>query len=237
LKNSSKEILKIFAAGFIDRYRLYRQKKHLASQFPSVRFIGDAFADDSCCFEENVTVGVETRLTSCKVGRYTYFSNHTFLNNCNVGAFCSIGPNVHAGLGIHPTRQFVTTHPSFYSPNPLVHSGNFHKMDQYSDHQPINLGNDIWIGHSSILLDGISVGSGAIIGAGAVVTKDVEPYAVVGGIPARLIRKRFDDHQIDFLLSFRWWEKDDAWLHRYGHLFNDIELFVNFFSQPSRSTR
>ena len=72
----------------------------------------------------------------------------------------------------------------------------------------ITLGNDVWVGFEAVILSGVTIGDGAIIGARAVVTKDVEPYTIVGGVPARVIRRRFDDETIEKLLRFRWWDKD-----------------------------
>lgn len=70
------------------------------------------------------------------------------------------------------------------------------------------IGNDVWIGHRATIMPGVKVGDGAIIASNATVTKDVEPYAIVGGNPARLIRKRFSDEQIERLLSIKWWDWD-----------------------------
>lgn len=72
----------------------------------------------------------------------------------------------------------------------------------------ITLGNDVWVGFEAVILSGVTIGDGAIIGARAVVTKDVEPYTIVGGVPARVIIRRFDDETIEKLLRFRWWDKD-----------------------------
>ena len=81
----------------------------------------------------------------------------------------------------------------------------------------ITLGNDVWVGFEAVILSGVTIGDGAIIGARAVVTKDVEPYTIVGGVPARVIRRRFDDETIEKLLRFRWWDKDRDFIKR--HIF------------------
>ena len=84
----------------------------------------------------------------------------------------------------------------------------------------------MWIGANVTILDGITIGDGAISGAGSVVTRDVPPYAIVGGTPARIIRFRFTDEEIRFLLKFRWWDKDQTWIRENGELFEDIKLFM-----------
>ncbi len=124
-----------------------------------------------------------------------------------MGLYCSIGPSVLSGYGEHPTH-LLSTSPLFYLPsNPfdvsLATSNPFSLGDK-----SVEVGSDVWIGAKSVLRNGISVGPGAVIGAGAVVTKDVAPYCIVGGVPARVIRTRFDDVIIERLLKLRWWEYD-----------------------------
>ena len=88
------------------------------------------------------------------------------------------------------------------------------------------IGNDVWIGHGAVLLAGVKVGDGAVIAAGAVVTKDVEPYAVVGGVPAKTIRYRFPAEQIEKLLTLRWWERPESTLRRLALLASDPNAFI-----------
>ena len=89
----------------------------------------------------------------------------------------------------------------------------------------IEIGNDVWIGDSAIIMDGVKIGDGSIIAAGAVVTKDVPPYAIVGGVPAKIIRYRFDEDDINFLLELSWWEKDKKWIKENAEKFSDIRNF------------
>ena len=93
-----------------------------------------------------------------------------------------------------------------------------------------HIGNDVWIGLNATILDGVTIGDGAIVAAGAVVTKDVPPYAVVAGVPAKIIKYRFTESQIDFLLKFRWWEKDRKWIQQNYKRFQDIESFIEAYS-------
>ena len=89
------------------------------------------------------------------------------------------------------------------------------------------IGNDVWIGQGTKLLNGIKIGNGAIIAAGSIVVKDVPSYSIVGGTPAKIIKMRFSQAQIDYLESFKWWDKSNSWLKAHCDFFDDIELFQN----------
>ena len=91
------------------------------------------------------------------------------------------------------------------------------------------IGNDVWIGANVVIMNEISVGDGAVIGAGSIVTKDVPPYAIVVGSPARIIRYRFEKEEIEFLLNFRWWDKDSNWIKDNYLKFNNIKEFKKEF--------
>ena len=85
------------------------------------------------------------------------------------------------------------------------------------------IGNDVWIGHSAKILEGVTIGDGAIIATGAVVAEDVSPYSIVGGVPAKKIKNRFSDEDIEFLMNLKWWEKDLDWIKKYAAYFESID--------------
>jgi acetyltransferase-like isoleucine patch superfamily enzyme len=151
------------------------------------------------------------------LGNYIYISDGTKITNASIGNFCSIGPNVKIGGGMHPTN-LISTFPSFYSVQKQCQV-TFVKKNQFEEKGNVEIENDVWIGQNVIIMDNVKICNGSIIGAGAVVTKDVEPYSIVGGVPAKLIRKRFLDKEINQLLSTKWWEKDDLWLKENHELF------------------
>jgi acetyltransferase-like isoleucine patch superfamily enzyme len=121
--------------------------------------------------------------------------------NLKIGKFCSFGPDVTILLGHEHKTEYVTTFP--FNLLFKVDHLNFHGTRSKGD---VVIGNDVWVGFNALILSGVQVGDGAVIGANAVVSKDVEPYSIVAGNPAVLIRKRFDDETVKALLRIKWWD-------------------------------
>lgn len=179
--------------------------------------------DSQLC--EAVSIGPHTKLKLVSVGRYSYIANHVELNNVEIGSFCSLGPKVLNHLGNHPARTFVSTSPAFYMPEAPIPS--FATIETFSSYGgKVKIGHDVWIGAEVLLMDGITIGNGAIVAARSVVSRDVPPYAIVGGVPARLIRFRFDEKIIQQLETFQWWNRDIEWIKDNVNNFQDISRFV-----------
>ncbi len=174
---------------------------------------------------EAVKIGPYTKLESVSVGRYSYISGHAELNNVEFGSFCSIGSRLMNHLGNHPSRTFVSTSPVFYMPNAPVPS--FSEKETFPSYGgKVKIGNDVWIGQEVLLMDGVTIGNGAIVAARSVVSRDVPPYAIVGGVPAKLIRYRFDEETIQQLGSFQWWDKEIEWIKSNVDAFQEISRFI-----------
>lgn len=196
----------------------------------NVRLYAKVIFNQQTQFEGYNSVGTHTYILDSSIGRYTYIASNTWLNNTSIGRFCSIGQNVRVVNAMHPTRDFVSIHPVFFSTAKQA-GVTFVDENLFEEHASIDgkaliIGNDVWIGNNVTLLGGIKVGDGAVIGTGAVVTKDVSPYAIVGGVPARVIRYRFTKKQIEILETLRWWEKDDEWLKKHAKEFKNVESFT-----------
>lgn len=193
------------------RWALFRRKQ-LASKLSGFWASARSYATPDCIFSDNNRIYRRAYLRSTSLGSMTYIAENTVIGFAHIGAFCSIGPNVSlGGLGWHPTDR-LSTHPAFYSPR--LQAGTsfveaYETVDSSKELAQTEVGNDVWIGAGAIVLDGVTIGDGAIIAAGAVVTKDVPPYAIVGGVPAQIIRYRFDINTIHALLQWRWWEMDN----------------------------
>lgn len=191
--------------------------KWLVSRRQNIKKIGSsahwsAYIDSKTELAGNNKFGKWTHINDSKIGRHTYVVNARIVN-AQIGAFCSIGPEVSiGGLGSHPI-SWLSTHPAFYSTR--QQSGKtFALTDLFDELKPNKIGNDVWIGAKALILDGVNIGDGAIVAAGTVVTKDVPPYAIVGGVAAKVIRFRFDPEVIDALLKWQWWNLPDEVLAR-----------------------
>ena len=162
----------------------------------------------------------------------------------NIGRFTSIAPFVRCNSGVHPYKlPYVTTSPSFYSLN-LNHSQNgstFAKQQMFKEHMfvdndnkwIVNIGHDCWIGEHVFMVGGVTVNNGAVVLAHAVVTKDVPPYAIVGGIPAKVIGYRYDEETIAFLLKKCWWNNEIKWFEKHWMLLNDMNLLKAYYGEKT----
>lgn len=175
------------------------------------------------------------------IGPHSYFLGSmgygTYLNNnccivANIGRFTSIAPHVRSSNGVHPyTYPFATTSPMFYSTKKQCGSTFANKM-MFQEVAPLaTIGNDCWIGENVFFAGNLTIGDGAVVLAGAVVTKDVPPYAVVGGVPAKVLKYRYSKADIQFLLEHKWWNKDIEWLKENWESLTDIGKLKKLLSE------
>lgn len=177
---------------------------------PTVKLHGKV-AINNVTFGKYNHIHINSILNDVKLGDFTYIANNCCIQGTKIGKYSCIGPNVQIGLGEHPSRQFISIHPVFYSTRAQV-GVTFADKDYFEEQKNTIVGNDVWIGASAVISGGVNIGNGAIVASNAVVTKDIPAYAVVAGVPARIIRYRFKEDEIRTLQDLSWWDKDPAFL-------------------------
>ena len=173
---------------------------------------------------KNVKIYKPSFINKTEIGDYTYISTNANISVTKIGKFCSIGPNLFCGWGIHPTNG-ISTSPMFYSTR-QQNGLSLTDKNKIEERKLITIGNDVFIGANVTVLDGITIGDGAIIGAGAVVSKDIPDYAIAVGCPIMIIRYRFNDDQIAALKRIQWWKFDEDKLQDVEKLFFNIDEFI-----------
>ena len=178
----------------------------------------------------------DIQLGECWVGRYTYgyeaLVGHSTVKY--IGRYCSIHKSAKAVVnhltGCVSQHTFLDTCLD-YTWDKRATRVALNEKNIYEVNQPVKIGNDVWIGAYAVILPGVTIGDGAVIAAGAVVTRDVEPYSIVGGVPARHIKYRFSKTVIDALQRIQWWNWDRAKIEENVELFYFPEEFVKKFDK------
>ena len=171
-------------------------------------------------------IGTNTVIyNNVKIGKYTSIRNNVLIdgNTLSIGRYCSIANDVSIGVGNHPIDK-ISTSDCFYYPQWGLTAQDI--RENINSKKTI-IGNDIWIGTKSVVLSGVNIGNGVVIGSGSIVTKDIPDYAIVGGVPAQIIKFRFNKVIIEELLKLQWWNIDEnllleAWKK------NNIEESIKF---------
>ena len=165
----------------------------------------DSFAD----LEHGVWIDAGASVYGTRVGRWSYIGERSLAVYSDIGSFCSVAAHAVIGGGNHPTDRVGTSRLLYSSMrNPW---GPVEGSVGWREELPKTfVGNDVWIGYCAVILPGVTVGDGAVVAAGAVVTRDVEPYSIVAGVPARHLRMRFPAEDVAWLRAARWWEWPDA---------------------------
>ncbi|MEB2779615.1 CatB-related O-acetyltransferase [Algoriphagus persicinus] len=189
------------------KYKDNVQVSFWATGLHHVTFGGSNIVPEYCAFSDCTDIGFRTTLGT----------NNFFGGKVSIGKYCQLGRD----LAFHPTNHpmsYLTTYV-----NNHLYKG---ELKSFKTEKPIKIGNDVWIGHGVIVMAGVNVGNGAILAAGSIVTRDVEPYTIVAGNPAKPIRKRFSEQLIEELQSLKWWDKSDEELDLLKPLFfTDLKEF------------
>lgn len=178
---------------------------------------------------------------SGKMGYGSYMGLNCFIQG-EIGRFTSIGSYCNVIIGRHPyTSPFVTTSPMFFSV--LKQNGytftdkQLFNENKYVDeaNNSISIGSDCWIGNYVKIVEGVRINDGAVVLAGAIVTKDIPPYAIAAGIPARIIKYRYDNKTIEFLLKNKWWLNDIKWIKKNWKIMTNIDEYKNNYHELTKS--
>jgi phosphonate metabolism protein (transferase hexapeptide repeat family) len=180
---------------------------HNKLRFKDVKIDKGICIDDRTKMGKNIHILADTIINNSFIDSFTYIGKNGVVQNAQIGKFCSIANDVCIGPGKHPIDNFSTATIFYRKKNTL----NIELIEQdifFEEYETVTIGHDVWIGTRAIVLDGITVGNGAVIAANSVVTKDVPPYAIVAGVPAKIIKYRFNDDKINKLNDSKWWELD-----------------------------
>ena len=176
-------------------------------------------------------LGIETHYERThrlyNIGANSYIAGGRIVNpaETSIGKYCSIADGVSLGTSQNPLNRLSTHAFTFHRDDSDFYGSikvPYNRLIPHNSVKPVNVGHDVWIGRNAIIMDGVTIGTGAVVGAMAVVTKDVPPYAIVVGVPARIIRYRFDENTIKRLLESRWWDYPESFIAN-ELKFDDIE--------------
>ena len=195
--------------------------------------IGNNVATNESRFEGKNCINCNTVFVGSSLGYGTYIGTDCNFSNTEIGRYCSIGAHVRIVTATHPSRNFVSTHPAFFSLSKQA-GFTYTKVQRFEEYKYLDeekklaasIGNDVWICDDVKIMGGVKIHDGAILATGALITKDVPPYTIVAGIPAKIIGKRFTDAEIKILQDIKWWEKSSEWLSVNIELFSNIQQFI-----------
>lgn len=175
--------------------------------------------DSRSSFTRKSGIRYGAKLFNVQMGDYSSIGIDSKVSNAIIGRFSVIAREVYVGVGAHPTN-YLSAHSIFYKNNPWGFHPEWVKEIDYDESPICHIGNDVWIGTRAIIMDGVNIGDGAIVASGAVVTKDVPPFAVVGGVPAKIIKYRYSQEMINRLLEIEWWNLSDEGISKVIDLFH-----------------
>ena len=165
------------------------------------------------------------RLNESVIGDYTYLMERVQVDFASVGKFGNIASHARLGATNHPIDR-PTAHHFTYRSEMYDLGEDDETIFQWRAGQPVDVGHDVWIGHNATVLPDVSIGNGAVVAAGAVVTRDVDPYQIVGGVPAEPIERRFPQPTAARIEATEWWNWDHQTLSDRLTAFRDIDTFL-----------
>ncbi|MGB5920491.1 CatB-related O-acetyltransferase [Arcobacter sp.] len=199
------------------RLNRYKNKK----RFPGSLILSNVYIDSNSSINKNSKLFQNITVINSIIGNGTYLQSNTNCYYSDIGKYCSIGSNVTIGLASHLTNT-ISTSPIFYDcSQPLPFFLTKRTLDSKLLIPKTVIEHDVWIGQSAMIKAGVTIGIGSVIGAGAVVVKDVKPYSIVGGVPAKHIKYRFDEKVRNLLIDSQWWNLDEEILEELNEYFDN----------------
>ncbi len=180
--------------------------------------IRNSFIDKTSAVESG------SHIVGSRFGKYSYCGYDCQIINCLIGNYCCLSDNIKIGGAKHP-MDWACMSPVFFKGRDSI-TKKFSEFPRPED-RITRIGNDVWIGAGAIIIQGVNIGDGAVIGAGSVVTKDVEAYSIVAGNPAKFIRKRFDEEIIELLQASQWWNLSDEKIAQAAIFIKSPREFIN----------
>jgi len=179
----------------------------------NVTFEGKNHVPDRCNFSGEIKIGYATTLGY----------NNFLHGDISIGKYTQIGADVAIHTTNHPTKYLST----------YIHKNLFNgELSQLKEIKQVTVGHDVWIGHNAIIVGAVTIGNGAVIASGSVVTKDVPPYAIVAGVPAKVIRKRFSEVIIEEIEALKWWDMSETELEKHKPLFfRDLSKLETLYTE------
>lgn len=176
------------------------------------------------------TTGIRplAKMERSDIGKCTSVGSLCAIYDAKIGKFCSIARECYIGGASHPLTHISTSSCFYIKKN---YTGTVYSENNYNWKSPVKIGNDVWLGVRVIVRGGVTISDGAVIGAGSVVTKDIGPYEIWAGNPAKFIRKRFDDETIKILLEIKWWDWEDAMIKEKAELFAFPDKFLKYYGE------
>lgn len=166
-----------------------------------------------------------------KLGKYSYIGNNSFVSDTDIGNFTSISTDCYIGGTSHPT-DWVSTSPVFHKWENIMKK-NFARHE-FEIFKRTTIGNDVWIGNRVMIKAGVKIADGAVVGMGSIVTKDIGPYEIWAGNPAKLIRKRFDDETINKLMKMEWWKWENQRIEKYAQDFTSPKNLMRVLEESTK---